>query len=424
MGVAVYKFGGASVRNAEGVKQVLNIVAENTDDALVVVVSAMGKTTNALEQVVDAVFAGRNEEALGKFQEILAVHAQIASALQVPIWATLRDEMEQTFRALIDQDHHPSYDALYDAVVSLGEWMSTQIIHSYFVAQGQSCAFWDARKLICTNSDFRNGAVHWKETVARISSSWAQENTKLILTQGFISGNGFGRTTTLGREGSDFSGAIFAYALDATTYTIWKDVEGLMTADPKLFPHAKKMDRLDYHEAIELAYYGASVIHPKTLSPLQQKNIPLAVKPFGDGKALGTEISNRNMPLSFHEESTIVKDKQVLLTLRPKDFSILSDETIAQVLLALKECGLKSNLMEMSALSFSVCMDNDARRIKAFIARMQDAFEVRYNDDATLLTIRHLHDKERLHRLLTGKKVLVEQRNRTTGRWVYVHENK
>ncbi len=418
MQVKVFKFGGASVKDAPAIENLYQIMRLYPDDTVVVVISAMGKTTNFLEKVLEA-YHQRPEEVPALVDELQRQHEQVAEQL-VPDPGSIVDSLRQLFRQLRERlSCAPSqnYDFDYDQIVSFGELLSTTLISGYLNIAGIPNTWLDARRVIRTDSTFREGRVDWETSARQIQDAVAAGFGKgrVVLTQGFIGGTAENLTTTLGREGSDYSAAIIAHSLDAESVTIWKDVPGLLNADPKRFPDAVKLDRIPYEEALELTFYGASVIHPKTLKPLQNKQIPLYVKSFFHPENEGSVITNCR--LSTGVPSYIVKDGQVLLTLFPKDFSFMGVENLSDVFTQLANYRVKINMMQNSALSLSICTDNVGERLKKCVDALKKRYKVKYNDPVQLITIRH-HTPESVEKAVGDKKVLMRQTSRATIQFV------
>jgi len=416
----IFKFGGASVKDPNAVRNVKRVLDLFPEEELVVVISAMGKTTNALESLIAA-----HIEQTGQKQAILndirSFHHEILSDLFSSSDHAIHSETENCLNEIekiLNEEPMDHYDFIYDQVVSFGEILSTKIVSAFLQDQGVENVWLDARKLVCTDNTYREAKVNWNVTQERINSAISQSegNKKIHLTQGFIGHTSEGLTTTLGREGSDFTAGIFAYCLDAEDVTIWKDVPGMLNADPKWFEETEKLDEISYREAIELAYYGASVIHPKTIKPLQNKQIPLLVKSFLDPESEGTIIqaSNRSDGLIT---SYIFKRDQILISISPKDFSFIVEHNLRDIFNAFHEHRVKINLMQNSAISFSACAGGDQVRIDALINDLSADFAVKYNSGVELLTIRH-YDQETIDRLTGGKEILVIQRSRQTARVV------
>ena len=402
----VFKFGGASVKDAVGVRNLAEIIRTQGQNA-VVVVSAMGKTTNALEDLVRAYVHHRTSEIKSHFEIIRTYHNAILTELTGDFTT-----IHQTFAQLetyLSQPPAGSYDETYDQIVSLGELLSTQIVAAYLIQTGLPTEWIDARQLIRTDTNFREGRVDWDETNRRINHAITSKGVKV--TQGFIGQTPDNRTTTLGREGSDYTAAIFAYCLNAESVTIWKDVPGVLNADPKWFDDTVLLEKLTYQDAIELAYYGATVIHPKTIKPLQNKGIPLYVRSFLKPDAPGTAIGNYERHLLT--SSFIFKINQVLISLHPNDFSFIAEDNLSRIFGRFALAGVKINLMQNTAISFSVVVDNNPDRVPALLAQLKQDFRVSYNDGLELITIRY-YDQGTIDRVLANKKLLLEQKSRYT----------
>jgi aspartate kinase len=415
----VFKFGGASISDAEGVKNVANIIQSQMKSPLLIVVSAMGKTTNRLEELVEAFFDNTKEKET-IFQKIRNEHLAVANDLFGKKTASYID-IENLFAALhayIQEEASENYDFEYDQIVAYGELASSKIVYHYLSTLGYSSQWMDARSLIRTDNTYREGVVDWDKTQRKIRRSiepiYFDYQHILVVTQGFIGGTSEGLTTTLGREGSDFSAAIFGFSLDAESVTIWKDVEGLLNADPRLLTDTIKLNKVSYKEAIELAYYGASIIHPKTLKPLQNKNIPLFVKSFIEPKEEGSVIGD--FEIKRLVPCYICKKNQVLISLSPKDFSFITEESLSTIFGLFAFFGVKINLTQNSALSFSLCVDYKSN-IHLLIEELQTEFFVKYNFDMTLFTIRH-YTQQSIQKVTLNKTVVLEQKNRSTVQYV------
>ena len=450
--VTVHKFGGASVRNAEAVRNVCDIL-KGFPENKIVIVSAMGKTTNALETIHSKRFEGKNFES--ELQEIFEFHHNIAKELSVDTdtdWILVFDTLAQ----ICKNDITDSFDEEYDRIIGYGEYLSTAIVNAYFNQNNLSSKRLNSADYVVTDSRFRDARVLWEMSEQRVASlqSEFQSHSTLVL-QGFIgaskapvapqgrsegviqdalqdrsegasqdlpedlvkhlSKNLATHLTSLGREGSDFSAAIFAYLLNAESVTIWKDVPGLLNADPKCFMPTQLLKEISFREAVELAYYGASVIHPRTIKPLQNKNIPLNIKSFLNPNAEGTRIVEKaNSELEV--ASYILKQHQTLVSISTKDFSFVVEDNLTFIFNTFASLGIHVHMMENSALNFSVCIPSDKNKLKALIEQLSD-FNVRYNDNVSILTIRHPKPMV-MQQLLQYKEVLLEQRNRTTVRFV------
>ncbi|MBL4594521.1 MAG: aspartate kinase [Flavobacteriales bacterium] len=417
----VFKFGGASVKDANAVKNVGEIIKLHKDN-LVVVVSAMGKTTNGLEKVVESYL---NKD--GKVQENLQVVREFHSSILNDLFENknhpIFNEIHNTFVEIeweIEDDATRKYNYIYDQIVSVGEIISTKIVSAYLNETGLKNTWLDVRNIIQTDNTHRNAKIDWKLTELLvpkvISPLLKKENQSVIITQGFIGSSSELFTTTLGREGSDFSAGILAYCLDAESVTIWKDVPGMLNADPKWFDNTIKLDNISYHEAVELAYYGASVIHPKIIKPLHNKNIPLYVKSFVSPQANGTVI-NENTKDDSLVPSFIFKMNQVLISISAKDYSFIMEDNLSHIFGVFSNYGISINLMQNSAISFSVCIDFDKQKTHQLIDELKKDYKILYNDNLELVTIRH-YDQQTIERVTKEKEILVEQKSRQTARFV------
>lgn len=410
----IFKFGGASVKDADGVKNLHHILNLYPTEQIAVVISAMGKTTNHMEKLLDAYLADDEGLLWNLFDELKQKHYDIAQAL-VPNSQEIISRLDEQLNALsniLSTRHSEQYDYEYDRIVCYGELLSTTLISTYLNIVGKNNQWIDARTIIRTDSTYREAKVDWdaSEGSIQVAISRAMLTSSIVITQGFIGGNMLNLATTLGREGSDYSAAILAYSLNAESVTIWKDVPGLLNADPKFFPEAVKLDKIPYEEAIELSYYGASIIHPKTLKPLQNKAIPLYVKSFNDPTAEGSLISRhaQNNPTP----SYIFKRNQILISIFPKDFSFIDTDNLREIFEILSSNRLKINLMQNSALSFSICIDNCPRVVKV-LDLLSQQYKIKYNEKVELITIRHYTD-ELVDKVVRQRKIYVEQKNRTT----------
>ena len=406
----VYKFGGASVKDVNGIKNLLSILKNEVDPMVIVVISAMGKTTNALEDLLNKSINSIDFQA--DLLNLKKNHWEICEELfdqKHPIF----HQLEQIFKKVelcLSTKETRNYDFEYDQVVSYGEILSTIIVSEYLLHQSLNCLWMDARELIFTDSNYRAAQVDLEKTVLAVQEIKNKE-AQIIITQGFIGMDDAAHTTTLGREGSDYSAALIAYALNVEEVSIWKDVDGVLNADPKIFKHTQFISELSYREAIELAFYGASVIHPKTIQPLQRKNIKLLVRPFKHPEQAGTLVWSKSLispPLSI-----IVKKKQVLLSLIPRDLSFMDAPQMSFAFQTLAQHQHHINLIQNSAVSFSMCLDYNHFHFEEMIAALSNRFEVRYNLDQTLVTIRN-YNEELIDKIYDKVKIKLEQRTRTT----------
>jgi aspartate kinase len=417
----VFKFGGASVKNAEAIQNVSKILSLYSTEKRLVVISAMGKTTNALEEIVQALWEKNASTYKYLVEETYNFHLKILNQLFKEQHYAVHQEVESVFdflRNKIDQPISDNFDFEYDQIVSLGEILSTLIVDAYLREEGHLSIWADARKLIRTDRQYRDSNVDWSKTQELINERLIPlyKSAKLVVTQGFIGHTSEGFTTTLGREGSDYTAGILAYCTDAKSVTIWKDVPGMLNADPKWFDDTVKLEQISFKEAIELAYYGASVIHPKTIKPLQNKQISLYVKSFIDPSAAGTVIQS-SMDYDHLIPSFIFKLDQVLFSITPKDFSFIVEENLSDIFETLSKSGIKINLMQNSALSFSFAVDQQKINIEKVLNLFKDKYEVKFNANLELITIRH-YDAATISKMIHNKTVLIEQKTRQTVRFL------
>jgi aspartate kinase len=414
----VFKFGGASVKDADSVMNVLTILREFVKEPTLVVVSAMGKMTNQLEALVQAYYAKSDTAAV--FAEIKNYHLQVAGKLFSDTTNPVFNEIENVFVELswaIEEEPSFSFNHHYDQIVSQGEILSSKIVSAWLAEAGLANHWFDARDVIRTDNSYRDGKVDYAESATLVERNLlpALKKNDLIITQGFIGGTSENYTTTLGREGSDYTAALLAYFTDARQVVIWKDVPGVLNADPKYFKNTKKIDELTYHDAIELTYFGASVIHPKTIKPLQNKNIPLLVKSFVHPNDPGTIIREGDMRNTL--TSYIFKTNQILLSIQPKDFSFIAEENLSYIFSLFSKYNVRVNMMQNSAISFSVCTDHEQYKIDPLLKDLHDHFKVLYNENVQLMTIRN-YDPDTIARLSRNKVILLEQRSRHTHQMV------
>jgi aspartate kinase len=426
MEIKVFKFGGASVKGADGVRNIATILRKQDSADIVVVLSAMGKTTNALEELVGYFMTGDAVSVVECFFRIRQFHFDIIDELFTRKDLPVYHHVEALFiqlqgylkRGQLTPGRELIYDFEYDQIVCYGELISTVILNYFLNESGIPSTLFDARDLIKTNTRYRDAKVDWKLTQANIQKiiqkhfSSGKPAQRVVVTQGFIGSDRENNSTTLGREGSDYTAAIFAYALKTKEVTIWKDVPGILNADPKWFRNAKKIARLSYREAIELAYFGASVIHPKTIKPLENAKIILKVKSFLQPQLSGTSVENLK-EWRVSSPLYILKKNQVLLSISPRDFSFIVEENLSQIFDILAKHRVKVNVMQNSAISFSVCVDGDHLTNNKCIAALQQNYTVRYNDNLELYTIRH-YNQAAINRIIKNRKVLLEQKTRST----------
>ncbi len=415
--IKVFKFGGASVKDIDGIKNVASII-QNHQEPLLIVVSAMGKTTNALEGIVNAYF-NQTGEAFNLYEKVRADHFKVCETLFGANSETsnLLNDIFVEIEWVIEDDVHDQYDYIYDQIVSVGELASTTILANYLKKEGRSTEWQDARDLIITNETYRDAKVNWEATKNRITTTLANKlvEQNIVITQGFIGGTSDNNTTTLGREGSDFSAAIFAHCLDAASVSIWKDVPGILTGDPSVFDDVKKIDAMSYREAIEMTYYGAKVIHQKTIKPLQNKNIPMYVKSFVNPEGAGTVI-NKNL-VDNYPPVIVLENNQVLIKIGTRDFSFVAEDHLSSIFKKFAASRIKINMMRNTAISFSVSVQDTRARLQILIEELQKEFNIEVEKNLQLITIRHFKD-EVIEKLTKDKIVLLEERSGETIRFV------
>ncbi|MCX6352859.1 MAG: aspartate kinase [Bacteroidetes bacterium] len=410
----VFKFGGASVQSADAVKNIADILKKYGSGELVIVISAMGKVTNALEQVLDLWWD--NKPYQEKIKEIQAYHFTIMDGLFAEKTDAVYDEIENYFIALehyFEKELERNYDCIYDQVVSFGELISTKIISHYLNRIGYRNKWVDARHFIITDNLYREARIHWDTTVSLISRRVGEMVKEMpVVVQGFIGSTKDNSTTTLGREGSDYTASIFANALNADEMIIWKDVPGIMNADPKKYADAIMFENLSYQEAVEMTYYGARVLHPKTIKPIQNKNIPLNVRSFIHPDAKGTIIT-ADAPIQKDVPIIILKEKQILISLSTKDYSFIAETNIEKIFDEVVRCGIKVNVMTNSAISFMICVDTMEQKIADFISSLENEFTITTTPNLELLSIKY-YKENTLQELLKGRTTIMEQRSGDT----------
>ncbi len=407
----VFKFGGASVKDADGVKNVVQVLKETGHNNTLLVVSAMGKTTNAMEALVDAYFEDKSAIA-SKISDIVEYHMAILKDL----FPNPHHRVYKNIKGLIDEvngflawNKSPNYNFVYDQVVGYGELISSTIISAYLEETGVKNKWLDVRDYIKTDTNYRDTTVLWEKTQENISNI---DQSILNITQGFLGSDNNNFTTTLGREGSDYTAAILAYCLNADSVTIWKDVPGVLNADPRYFKETQLLNNISYREAIELAFYGASVIHPKTLQPLQRKEIPLHVKSFINPNNSGTTVG-KGINIEPKVPCFIVKKNQVLMKLSSLDFSFIVEDSMSELFKLFHQHKMKVDLIQNSAISFSVCVDNKFGGLESLLNQLKSKFKVVHHEGVSLYTIRHF-DATSLKSLQNGHEILLEQRGKET----------
>lgn len=404
----VFKFGGASVKDADGIRNVERVLENQGYNECLLVVSAMGKTTNALEKVVESYFAQGDYRA--EINQIKQQHMAVAQELFAENHSVFEeiDLFFEDMEAFLRRNKSPNYNFVYDQVVTCGEMISSKILSVYLLEQNIENQWLDARDFIKTDASYREGLVNWEETEQNIKQL---DSHQFYITQGFMGSDEHNFTVSLGREGSDYSAAIFAYCLNAEGMTIWKDVPGVMTGDPRKFDNVQQLCRISYEEAIEMAYYGASVIHPKTLQPLKQKNIPFFVKSFLDPEKEGTKIGNSvdNQQI----ESYILKENQTLMRISTRDFSFIAEDHMSYIFGKLAECSIKVSLMQNSAISLALCLEDKFGNIEELDRALQGNFKTEIAKNVSLFTVRNAN-LGNLEKIYGGKQILLEQITKTT----------
>src|SRR6187401_2922595 len=412
----IFKFGGASVNSVDRVKNVGDMLKMYPNEKILVVISAMGKTTNALEKVVNAFYEGKKEESLRLFQQVKQQHLNTAKFLLVTNSVVCEEQLNNFFTEaewLLHDKPVRDYDYYYDQVVCIGELLSTSIVSHYLNEIGIQNKWIDVRDIFRTDDNFRDAAIDWGFTAESVNSQIVKlfNDYDIVLTQGFIGDTDENESTTLGREGSDYSAAVFANLLNAKNQTIWKDVPSVMSADPKQFPDATEIHELNYNEVIEMAYYGAQVIHPKTIKPLQNKNIPLIVKSFLDPSIKGTVISgtpSKNLPPII-----VIKENQAMIELSSRDFSFVEEKPIADLFHLFEKLKIKPNLTQNAAISMICVLDDRKDKIEKLALAASAFFDINVTKGLTLLTIRH-YTREIYDKLTVGRKMLLQQRTNET----------
>ena len=412
----VFKFGGASINTADRIKNTGDIIASYKGEKLLIIISAMGKTTNALEKVVDAFFDGRKDDALQLFQQVKDAHLNTLKYLITLNWQKAENQLKDFFTEvewLLHDKPVREYDYYYDQIVCCGELLSTSLVSIYLNEAGIQNTWVDVRDIVRTDNNFRDAYINWNYTQQKVKADIEPlfKDTDIVITQGFIGATDENESTTLGREGSDFSAAIFANILDAESQTIWKDVEAVMSADPKEFPDAENMYALSYREVVEMAYYGAQVIHPKTIKPLENKNIPLHVRCFLKPDLPGTIISNK--PVHNLPPVIVLKKDQVLMQLSSKDFSFVEEKPLSQLHELFDLIKIRPNLSQHGAVSLLCCLDDKAEKIEKLALAASEIFDVQLEKNLTLLTIRH-YTEEKIAELTKGKTIVLEQKTTET----------
>ncbi len=406
----VYKFGGASVKSAKAVRNLLKILTANQEE-LFIVISAMDKTTNSFECLLNDFI--RNNIFEDELNEIFLFHENIINDLfdDKKIMIKILNNIFEQIHEIIKNSDRDNYDKLYDSVVSFGEIISTTIISSFLNENGIKNTWLDAREIIITDDNFRAASVNYSLTRQKISAKLNKSKSNIFITQGFIGADNAGNTTTLGREGSDYTAAVIANLTESKSLTLWKDVAGIYNADPKLMPDAVRIDKISFREATELAYFGAKIIHPKTAKPLMEKNIELYIRSFNDIDAKGTIVGNFAAKIFPVTPIYIFNKNQTLITLSSKTFQFISESFYEKVFYIFEKHKTKINLIQNSALNLSLCFDFNANSFSALLLELKNNFETKYNNDLTLITIRHFTEKA-INSIMENKNIIMQQRNR------------
>lgn len=417
--VEVYKFGGASVRDAAAIRNVAQILKSTAHRPLVIVVSAMGKTTNALENIIQAHY--HNPEGVAALvKSLISYHEEVAMALMADQADTLLTDLHDLWVELhwiLEEEPHPDYNYQYDQIIVFGEIAATKILSAYLGISGISHQWLDARSLIKTDAIYRDARILWDLTQSAVDQILkpALEQHGMAVTQGFIGSTVYNESTSLGREGSDYTAAILAYTLDAASVTIWKDVPGIMTGDPKRFDNVARLEEISYLEAIEMTYYGAKVIHPKTIKPLQNKNIPMFVRPFDHPEKQGTRISGTES--HFLPPIVVVESDQALLEIATRDFSFVAEEHLSEIFSRVAALRIKVNSMRNTALSFMMCVKNEKDKLNKLRQELTQDFEITLHEGLELITVRHANQKF-LDQLEKGKEIILEEKFGDTDQYI------
>jgi aspartate kinase len=411
----VFKFGGASLKDAENIKNVADIIDKYKSDIGFVVISALGKTTNALEMVIN-LYVNKNDFYIGAVKTLIESHLDICKDLfKNEDFTNVEQKLNSFQDAILDflgTNTNNTYTFIYDQIVPYGELLSSTIVGEYLTSKSIKNEWIDARTIICTDSNYTEAKVDFEASIPKIKA--LLKTNEIKVTQGFIAKNNDGYTTTLGREGSDYTAAVISYCIDASKMVIWKDVPAVLNADPRIFKDTITLPKLSYREAIEMTYYGAQVIHPKTIKPLQNKQIPLQVRSFIDKDSIGTIIGGNDEENYISYPPIIVyKTNQVLVSISVKDFSFIAEENLSTIFKCFSNHGLRMNMTHSGAISFSACIENKMERIKSLVLALSNDFEVKYNESLELLTIRH-YTQEKIDELTKNKNILLTHKTRTT----------
>lgn len=417
MDIKVFKFGGASIRDKERIENIANILESRKDQKILIVMSAMGKSTNQLEAILKAHAANDVDQSRSLFEQFKSAHYEVlAELLDQEKLNEAQTDLNDTLveiEWILEEAFEDNYDYLYDQMVSVGELVSTKLVYHYLSSKGFNICWYDVRNAMITDNTYREAKVDWKTAEARISKQIPEQmrNCDFVLTQGFIGSTTENFTTTLGREGSDYTAAIFAYCLNSEELTIWKDVEGILTGDPRKNNHVHLMQEMSFREAVEMTYYGAKVLHPKTIKPLQNKNIKLNVRSFINLENPGTQIGANN--LVSYPPITVIEENQILLKITTKDFSFIAEDHLNHIFKLVSENRIKVRLMKNSALSFDLCILNPENRFDQFLTSLKTSFDVELIKDLNLITIRH-YNQATIDEKLDGREVVFSERDEHT----------
>jgi aspartate kinase len=413
----VFKFGGASIESAERAKNIVSIIQEYSKDQLLVVISAKGKTTNALEEIARNYFNKNTTAAEALFEQLKTDHDRYAQELLDDSFASLAEKLQTLYLEIewiLNEEPVRSYDYYYDQIVSVGELLSTLIIASLLNKTADEAVWIDVRDVLKTDSNYRDANIDWQTTAQNtdqmIKPLFAQKN--IVVTQGFIGSTDENNSVTLGREGSDYTAAVFASMCGAQSVTIWKDVPSLLNADPKIFPNTVPIEEITFHEVIEMAYYGAQVIHPKTIKPLQNSNIPLYVKCFLDKSKPGTLIHNTDKKINY-PPILVLKTDQTLLQVTTRDYSFITEDNLSTIYKLFHSCKIRINLIQNAAISFVACIDSHAAHLEELLTLLHEQYDVKRNENLFLFTARH-YKQEVLREELKNRTVLLTQKTRQT----------
>lgn len=416
----VFKFGGASVKDADSVKNVCKIIEHFKEENLWIVVSAMGKSTNKLEAIIETFYKDEIEQCDQLIEDLKNEHLQIVNELQIEKSDAIFTDIDKTFKLLkahLIKYKQSTYNFIYDQIICTGEIISTKIVAAYLVSQNIDTNWIDVRQLIKTNNQYREAVINWEESQNNIQKFNLDNASQINVVQGFIGADQNNFTTTLGREGSDFTAAIIAYCLDAESVSIWKDVEGILSGDPKAFKEVELLENISYYDAIEMTFYGAKVIHPKTIKPLQNKEIPLYVRSFENIEKQGTKIGKHNT-IEDQPPVIVLKENQLLINIKSKDFSFIAEQNLSKILDQFAKYNLKINLLQTAAISIDFCVDKNPQKTEPLIKALEELnYSIECNKNLEILTLRN-YTEDAIKKYLGNKKVLLTQKSQKTIQFV------